>query len=237
MKNSAPLYVLALALVVSAYLIGVNYSYRYRHAGTISVTGLAEQDFTSDLVVWQLQYSRKALTIKEAYALLKEDEKTVKAYLIANGIKEAEISIEAVNTDELYDYENSSRIFKGYELSQDIKIESKELAKVDNLSRKITELLDKDINISSYSPSYYYSKLGELKHDLLQKAAEDGKLRATHIAESGGEKLGKMKRANMGIFQFTGRNSNEDYSWGGAFNTSSKEKTASITVRMEFEID
>lgn len=237
MKNSIPLYVLALALVVAAYLIGVNYSYRYRHAGTISVTGLAELDFTSDLVVWQLHYSRKAMTIKEAYALLKDDEKTVRSYLQANGIKDSEITVEAVNTNELYDYEDNSRVFRGYELSQDIKIESKDLAKVDNLSKKITELLDKDINISSYSPSYYYSKLGELKHDLLQRASEDGKIRATHIAESSGEKLGKLKKANMGIFQFTGRNSNEDYSWGGAFNTDSKEKTASITVRMEFEIN
>jgi len=236
MKNSIPLYVLALALVISAYLIGSNYSYRYRNAGSISVTGLAELDFSSDLVVWQLQYSRKALTIKEAYALLKSDEKTVLAYLKENGIKEAEISAEAVNTGELYDYEDNTRIFRGYELSQTIKIESKDLARVDNLSKKVTELLDKDINISSYAPAYYYTRLGELKYDLLKRASEDGKTRAMHIAESSGEKLGALKKANMGIFQFTGRNSNEDYSWGGAFNTSSKEKTASITVRMEFGI-
>jgi len=37
----------------------------------------------------------------------------------------------------------------------------------------------------------------------------------------------------MGIFQITGQNSNEDYSYGGAFNTSSKNKTASITVNLE----
>jgi hypothetical protein len=38
----------------------------------------------------------------------------------------------------------------------------------------------------------------------------------------------------MGIFQITGQNSDEEYSWGGTFNTSSKRKTASITVKMEF---
>jgi hypothetical protein len=40
----------------------------------------------------------------------------------------------------------------------------------------------------------------------------------------------------MGIFQITAQNSAEDYSWGGTFNTSSKRKTASITVKLEFEI-
>jgi hypothetical protein len=41
----------------------------------------------------------------------------------------------------------------------------------------------------------------------------------------------------MGIFQIIGQNSNEDYSWGGTFNTSSKEKTATITMKLEFGID
>ena len=29
----------------------------------------------------------------------------------------------------------------------------------------------------------------------------------------------------------------EDYSWGGTFNTSSKEKTASITMKLVYDID
>ncbi|MEB2783275.1 hypothetical protein [Algoriphagus persicinus] len=43
--------------------------------------------------------------------------------------------------------------------------------------------------------------------------------------------------ANMGIFQITGQNSGEDYSWGGTFNTADKNKTASITMKLIFEVD
>ncbi|MEL6974922.1 MAG: SIMPL domain-containing protein, partial [Bacteroidota bacterium] len=39
-----------------------------------------------------------------------------------------------------------------------------------------------------------------------------------------------------GVFQITGQNSGEDYSWGGAYNTASKNKTASITMRLEYNI-
>jgi hypothetical protein len=38
----------------------------------------------------------------------------------------------------------------------------------------------------------------------------------------------------MGVFQITGKNANEIYSYGGAFNTSSKEKTASITLKVDY---
>jgi uncharacterized protein len=40
----------------------------------------------------------------------------------------------------------------------------------------------------------------------------------------------------MGVFQITGRNTNEDYSYGGAFNTTSKEKTASITLKVDYQV-
>ena len=34
----------------------------------------------------------------------------------------------------------------------------------------------------------------------------------------------------MGVFQIVGKNSNEDFSYVGAFNTSGKMKTGSITI-------
>ncbi|MFZ0490006.1 MAG: SIMPL domain-containing protein, partial [Salegentibacter sp.] len=48
---------------------------------------------------------------------------------------------------------------------------------------------------------------------------------------------GRLKSANMGVFQITGQNSGEDYSWSGTYNTADKLKTASITMRLDYKID
>jgi uncharacterized protein len=72
---------------------------------------------------------------------------------------------------------------------------------------------------------------------LLAKASADAKQRAETIAKNSGSSLGKIKKASMGIFQITGKNRNEDYSYGGAFNTSDKNKTASITTKIEYAVD
>lgn len=133
-------------------------------------------------------------------------------------------------------YGNSKSTFTGYTLSQTLTVESRDLTGVEKVSREITELLDRGIILSSQSPRYYYTKLDELKIDLLARASKDGELRAKTITENSGSKLGKLQKASMGIFQITGQNSDEDYSWGGAFNTSSKKKTASVTLKMDFEI-
>lgn len=35
--------------------------------------------------------------------------------------------------------------------------------------------------------------------------------------------------------QITGKNDNEEYAYGGSLNTSSKQKTASITIMLEYQ--
>ncbi len=124
--------------------------------------------------------------------------------------------------------------FTGYNLTQTVKVESNNVDKIDQISREATELIQSGIEFNSPPPLFYNTKLAEVKMDLLARASADAKQRAETIAKNAGSSLGKLKKANMGIFQITGKNSNEDYSYGGAFNTSSKRKTGSITIKMEF---
>lgn len=237
MKNYIPHIIIAFAVIVGSYLLGKAYMYKTKTQETISVTGLGEVNFESDQVIWSATFRKKSQTIKDAYALIKNDEIEVKKYLNSKGIKDAELSFSSVNTSEDYDYSNEERIFKGYILSQSVTVDSKQLDNVIGISKSISELLDKGIEIESGYPEFYYSKLSTLKHDVLKSASEDGKIRAEKIAESSGVKLGDLKKANMGIFQITSQNGSDDYSWGGAFNTTSRSKRASITVKMEFKIN
>lgn len=240
-SNTTSTLIIAVSIVISAVVLGGAYRFRTKKINRISVTGMAEHSFTSDLVVWNAQYSRKSMDVKTAYNLLKADEKIIREYFKEKGVKENEIIFSSVNTyeDIQYSYDDNGRQhtqFNGYILRQDIKIESVELDKIDRISREITELLDKGIQLQSYEPQYYYTKLADLKINLLAEASKDGRLRAETIAQNSGSKLGKLLQSSMGIFQITGQYMNEDYSWGGAFNTSSKNKSASITVKMEFEL-
>ena len=137
----------------------------------------------------------------------------------------------------IYDKDkNQKRLFKGYRLMQDIKIESNEVEKIETISREITELINMGVEFYSSKPQYYYTKLTELKKELIEHATENAKTRAETIASKSGFKLGRLKNANMGVFQIIARNSNEDYSWAGTFNTTSKQKTATITMKLQFGI-
>ena len=126
--------------------------------------------------------------------------------------------------------------FIGYRLDQSIQIDSKDVEKVEKVSREITELLNQGVQLYSQPPRYYYTKLSDLKIEMISKATEDARVRAEKIAENAGGKLGKLESAKMGVFQITGQNSQEDYSWGGTYNTNSKDKTASITMKLDYKL-
>jgi hypothetical protein len=122
-------------------------------------------------------------------------------------------------------------------LSQDVTIESSELEKVEMVSRSITEVLNQGLEFYSKSPRYYFNELDNLKHDLISLATEDAKNRAEIIAQKAGASIGDLKSADMGVFQIVGQNSTDEYSWGGTYNTSSKYKTASVTMDLTYEIN
>lgn len=241
MKNHYNTFLIAIAIIVAAYLLGSSFKNRNKSQESISVTGLGETDFASDLIVWSGSFSRKYDVLKDAYSALDTDREFIKKYLISKGVKANEIVFSSISIDKEYDrqYDNFGNItyssFTGYKLSQNVNIESFAVDKVENISRQVSELIQSGIEFYSESPQYYYTKLAELKVEMIAKATKDAHDRAEKIAENAHSQLGRLKNARMGVFQIVAQNSAEEYSWGGSFNTQSKRKTATITVSLEFE--
>jgi len=232
-----------IATVAAVWLAG-HYFYKTKGpAKTMSVIGLAEQDFESDLIVWDLSYSVRNMNMKDAYSVIKDQNNVVKEYLKNKGIDDKEMIFNAVThyADNDWEWNETARrsfeVFKGYVLTQSIRVESTDVEKIEKISREASDLLDQGIQIGTNDVSYYYTKLADLKIEMLANATKDARNRAETIAKNAGASLGGLKTANMGVFQITAPNSsNEDYSWGGTFNTSSKQKRASINMRLTYYV-
>lgn len=243
MKRTLTAIVFAIAIVVASVILGNAFMNRNKSQRTIAVTGLGKADFTSDLIVWEARFTRVNTNLQVAYADLERDKNLVTQYLSKNGMNMDNVVFSAVNTNE----NNEPRYgpngnylgteFTGYTLSQSVEINSKDVKKIEAVSREITELLNSGVQLYSEAPRYYYTKIEDLKIEMISRATENARLRAEKIAENSGSNLGDLVSAQMGIFQITGQNSGEDYSWGGAFNTSSKEKTTSITMKLTYNVD
>jgi hypothetical protein len=240
MKANLNTIIIASAVIISAYFLSNAFRSRNRASNAISVTGLGSKDFVSDLIVWSGTFSKNEMNLKDAYAALDHDREKIRKYLTDKGINPSQVVFSAVTIEklfnEVFDDSGNKKMseFAGYNLKQEVQVESKEVDKVEGISREITELINSGVEFYSNQPQYFYTKLSELKIQMIAEATKDAKIRADKIAENAGSDIGSLKKAEMGVFQIVGQNSTEDYSWGGTFNTSSKRKTASITVKLDY---
>lgn len=242
MKNHLNIIIISLTVIVSVLILTNTYKNKSRSNDIINVTGLGKKDFKSDLIVWSGSFSQRKFNLKDSYESLKQDRENIKEYLTSKGINKKEILFSSVDIEKVFNYSydkngNSNSEFLGYRLTQQVEIESKEVDKIESIAREITELINIGVKFYSSNPQYYYTQLSELKIEMIASATNDARLRAEKIAENAGAEIGDLRYSQMGIFQIIGQNSNENYSWGGTFNTSSKMKTATITMKLQFGIE
>ena len=234
--------VIAVAALACAFVLGRAYTYKFRSQDTIVVTGLGETEFSSDLIVWSGTLTAEAQNAAAGYAEIEASKAKVQQYLTAKGLPAEAVVFEFVNVDKqfspVYNANGNwaGQRFSGYALRQRFTVESKEVEKVETISREISSLIAQGVSIEAYAPDYYYTKLDDVKMGLIETASADARTRAEKIADNAGARIGRVASARMGVFQITGANSNEEFSAGGSFNTSSRNKKARITMRIEYRI-
>jgi hypothetical protein len=222
------------------FIIGIGiFSYAFvtskKAPETLAVTGSARVKVTSDSVKWTSSFSRNVLrdNLKDGYAQMSADEKNVAKFLKDNGLKDEEISIDPVLTNEIYKSDQNAP--KEYTLSQSVEVSSTDVQKIASLAKNIQGLVDQGVFFTNVSIEYYYTKLPETRISLLPDALKDAKARAEKIAEATGKKLGVITSADTGSVQVLAPNSVDinDY---GSYDTSSIDKDVMITVHPTFEL-
>lgn len=236
--------ILSASIIVSVF-IGVYGLADYKaKRNTINVKGLAEQQITSDLIVWTGYFHVQAADIKEGYSLLEADKEKVKNYLVGKGLKEEDLIFSAISTSENYainEFGQYTNVISDYTLSQNVTVNSAEVDKVTEISRTSTELISEGVQFDSYAPEYHYTKLADLKVTMLADATADARKRAEMIAENSDSKLGGLTHANVSGIQITPLYANTfdyyDYGYYMDRDIKSLEKEVTVTVYCVFEIE
>jgi hypothetical protein len=231
---------IAVATVFSSFVLsGALVKIKKITSNVIDVTGTSEKNIVSDVAVWRADFSRRASDMNNAFKGLQHDLEIVKAYLISKGINPNDIIISQISTMALYKKNEKgfdTNEIEGYQLNQGIEIRSSDVQKITKISRESTELINQDVQLYSYPPEYFYTKLNELKLQMLVDATQNAKERAENMAKSTGNRIGSMRSAKSGVFQITPANSNavSDY---GVNDTSSLEKKITAVIHVVFAVE
>jgi hypothetical protein len=231
---------IAVATIVSSVILSQGFLKVMKFTREqITVTGSATKEIKSDYIVWNAAFSRREANLTTAYRKIKEDLPKVTQYLTSKGVNEKEIVISQVVTTTVYkknEKGNDTNDIQCYLLYQGIQIKSNDVDKIAQVSRESTDLIDQGIEFESSAPQYFYTKLDELKIEMLSKATENAKQRAESMAKSTGNKIGFMRSAKMGVFQITPITSTDVSDWGEN-DTTSLDKKVMAVVNVSFAIE
>jgi hypothetical protein len=204
----------------------------------------------SDLIEWNATIESRAPDRTTAYKRLTEQTVQAVAFLEQQGIPKREIQPQSTTYEEEFDTVTElkmvqgakdpvridKKVSKGYVTRSVIFVRSKDVARVEQASREITQLLERGVTITSGEPAYYYTGLGELKLEMLAAAAKDARQRADNILEqAGGAEIERMIKTSMGVININPANST-DTSHEGNNDVTSAEKDIITIVHAEFEL-
>ena len=207
------------------------------------------------LVTWSGTVTAKDPNLINAYDALKTGSDKVKDYLRANGIPAAEITLSAITTTRRLHQEivpgaaaspgspapaptviTTDKV-EMFTLTQTISISSTDMKTVPTVSRGVTSLIKEGVEVDSNSPSYHYTKLSELKINMLADATKDATTRAEQIVNNAHGRLGKLVEARMGVMQINPKGVSATSAEGNNDTTSyEKEITAIVSVKFEVKL-
>lgn len=232
-------FAIAVAIVLASIVFGWAYSRQKSGDQAVTVTGSARKRIKSDLVIWKSAVSYQSPQLAEAYKALSDNVPRIKQYLISKGVAENQITVSSISTSTLHDRDsngNEGSAITGYSLRQEVEVRSNDVEQIERIAREATELINQGILLESMSPEYHYTKLSELKLEMLADAAKDAKARATQIAASTGSGIGSVRSARMGVMQITAADSNE-VSDSGMNDTTALWKDITAVVNVSFAVD
>lgn len=220
MKNSwlVPSLIMALGLVAMGDQVAGGIRDFKRMDNVVTVKGLSERDVQADKVTWPLVYKEIGNDPAQMYRVLEEKNNKVINFLHDGGITDAEISVNPpiVNDRQADMYGNEVLTYR-YRATSTITVTSANVDKVRALISRQGELMTNGIALigseyeSGNSVVYEFTKLNDIKPEMVEDATRNARKTAQKFAEDSECQLGKIRTATQGQFTITNRDATTPY--------------------------
>lgn len=182
---------------------------------SVSVKGLSQKDVEADTLIFPIKFTRSNNNLTNLYEDLEKDKQNILRFLQAQGVRADEISYNAPNIiDKLSDpYRNDNIVSFRYVGTGNLLIYTKNVKLGKSILEKISTLGKEGIviKIENYEIEYLYTKLNEIKPQMIEEATLNARNAAIKFAQDSNSHLGKIKKASQGQFSISNRDKNTPY--------------------------
>ncbi|QWU79441.1 SIMPL domain-containing protein [Campylobacter novaezeelandiae] len=210
---------ISLAIVLASLILAFGFNKALNDFKTlersVSVKGLSQKDVEADTLIFPIKFTRSNNNLTNLYEDLEKDKQNILRFLQAQGVRADEISYNAPNIiDKLSDpYRNDNIVSFRYVGTGNLLIYTKNVKLGKSILEKISTLGKEGIviKIENYEIEYLYTKLNEIKPQMIEEATLNARNAAIKFAQDSNSHLGKIKKASQGQFSISNRDKNTPY--------------------------
>jgi hypothetical protein len=221
----------ALGLAAAGYFVGQTLYNAKVALNTAEVKGLAERRVSADRVNWKIVYKVKGASREEIPSLYKKAEKQqqiITGLLKNNGFDDSEIQLGVLDYKYLEFRNDDQRLVdQTHTLVGNISVETGKVELVAEVRANVNKLIAQGIDIDNKAPAYRFTKLNEIKPDMLREATKNARIAANEFAENAGVDVGGIRSARQGSFFV--RDAGEEYG-----DTAKIEKDVRVVTTITF---
>ena len=179
----------------------------------VNVKGLAEQEVEADKVTWPIVSKEVGNDLPDLYDRIGATQRKIKNFLVSNGIKEDELTINAPLVIDLNarEYGDKNQPYR-YIVTSVITVTSQNVKQVRQIIARQGDLLKDGIAIvdGGYENpiKYEFVSFKSMKPKMMQEAIENAEKTAQQFAENSHSQLDKIVSADQGQFSIDDRDSN-----------------------------
>ena len=222
---------LAAGISLGGYFVGQT-MYNARVAiNTAEAKGLAERRVEANIANWDILYlvnGKSKAELPKLYDQSEKNQKIIIDLLKENGFEDTEIEIGVIDyTYQEYRNEEQKLVDETHQLAGLISIETTKVNKVAKVRASLNKLIAQGVDIVNSPPAYRFTRLNEIKPDMLREATKNARLAANEFAENAGVSVGGMRSASQGGFYI--RDAGEEYG-----DTKKIEKDVRVVTNITF---
>lgn len=195
--------IIALAFLLGSFFIGGGLSKFRTDDRYVTMKGLAEMDVKADLAVWPIGFTATGDILSEVQDKIEADTVSILKFLESQGIKKEDISIGRILVTDLLaqSYRPQGELQSRFIVNSTVNVRTDQVDVVTSASQKTGNLVRKGVVLTEYTgPSYIFTKLNDIKPEMIASATANARTAAEKFAKDSGSKIGKIRRANQGMF-------------------------------------
>lgn len=195
---------LAIGVAMAGYFVSQTLYNSKVALNTAEVKGLAERKVEADTAYWSIKYTvsgGEKADIAKLYDASEKDQAKIITLLNSSGFDAKEIVPGVVDYEKVeYRDENQKLVEEKHFLVGQIEVQTTKVHLVSEVRSKLNKLIAQGLTIQNYAPSYHFTKLNDIKPEMLKEATKNARLAANEFADNAGVKVGGIRAARQGGF-------------------------------------